>query len=91
MKHGNWGRVVVLKWFTKKDLFLQLTCRKDRKGVKLYKSRVPTRTGKPGKEKGEGIFQSGKSQGILNRPEVRENHTNTGKVREFQKNVICYF
>ena len=32
--------------------------------------RVPTQTGKPGKW--EGIFWSGKSQGILNRPEKSE-------------------
>ena len=39
--------------------------------------------------KWEGIFQSGKSQGILNRLEKsRKTHTqNTGKVREFPTNV----
>ena len=48
--------------------------------------RVPTRTGK-----WEGIFQSGKSQGILNRWEKSGKITqNTGKLREFQTNVICY-
>ena len=52
--------------------------------------RVPTRTGKPGKW--EGIFQSGKSQGILNRLEKSGKITqNTGKLREFQTNIICYF
>ena len=35
--------------------------------------RVPPRTGKP--EKMKGIFQSGKSQGFLNRLKVRENQT----------------
>ena len=34
-------------------------------------------------EKWEGIFQSGKSQGIL--------FEKTGKVREFETNVIYYF
>ena len=38
--------------------------------------RVPTRTGKPGKW--EGIFQSGKSQGIMNR---LENHTKYWKTQ----------
>ena len=43
----------------------------------LIKYRVPTRTGKPGKW--EGIFQSGKSQGILNRLEKSGKITqNTG-------------
>ena len=49
--------------------------------------RVPTRTGKPGV-----IFQSGKSQGILNRLEKSGKITqNTGKLKEFQTNVISYF
>ena len=52
--------------------------------------RVSTWTGKPGK--GEGIFQSGKIQRILNRLEKSGKITqSTGKFREFQKNVICYF
>ena len=43
-------------------------------------------------EKWEGIFQSGKSQGILNRLEKSgKNSQNTGKLREFQKKIICYF
>ena len=43
-------------------------------------------------EKWEGIFQSGKSQGILNRLEKSGKTTpNTGKLREFQKKIICYF
>ena len=43
-------------------------------------------------EKWEGIFQSGKSQGILNRLEKSGKATpNTGKLREFQKKIICYF
>ena len=55
--------------------------------------RVPTRTGKTGKPgKWEGIFQSGKSQGILNRLEKSGKTTqNTGKLRKFQKKIICYF
>ena len=52
--------------------------------------RVPTHTGKPGKM--GSIFQSGKSQGILNRLEKSGKITqNTGKLREFQTNIICYF
>ena len=51
---------------------------------------VPTRTRKPGKW--EGIFQSGKSQGILNRLEKSEEIAqSTGKLRELQTNVIYYF
>ena len=43
-------------------------------------------------EKWEGIFQSGKSQGIFNRLEKSGKITqNTGKVREFQKNFIVIF
>ena len=43
-------------------------------------------------EKWEGIFQSGKSQGILNRLEMSRKITqNTGKVREFLANVIYNF
>ena len=43
-------------------------------------------------EKWEGIFQSGKSQGILNWLEKSGKITqNTGKLREFQTNIICYF
>ena len=44
-------------------------------------------------EKWEGIFQSGKSQGIFNRlGKVRENHTKYWKnIREFQKNVKLFF
>ena len=43
-------------------------------------------------EKWEGIFKSGKSQGILNRLEKSGKTTpNTGKLREFQKKIICYF
>ena len=42
-------------------------------------------------EKWEGIFQSGKSQGILTRLEKSGKITqNTGKMREFQTNIICY-
>ena len=40
-------------------------------------------------EKWEGIFQSGKSQGILNRLEKSGKITqNTGKLREFEINII---
>ena len=40
-------------------------------------------------EKWEGIFQSGKIQGILNRLEKSGKITqNTGKFREFQTNVL---
>ena len=43
-------------------------------------------------EKWEGIFQSGKSQRILNKLEKSGKITqSTGKFREFQKDVICYF
>ena len=53
-------------------------------------TRVTTRTGKPGKW--EGIFKSGKSQGVLNRLENSGKITqNTGKVREFYTNIIYYF
>ena len=39
--------------------------------------------------KWEGIFQSGKSQGILNRLEKSGKITqNTGKLREFEINII---
>ena len=42
-------------------------------------------------EKWEGIFQSGKSQGILNRLEKSGKITqNTRKFREFQTNIICH-
>ena len=42
-----------------------------------------------GLEKWEGIFQSGKSQGILNRLEKLGKITqNTGKLREFEINII---
>ena len=42
-------------------------------------------------EKWEGIFQSGKSQGILTRLEKSGKITqNTGKLREFQTNIVCY-
>ena len=45
-----------------------------------------------GLEKWEGIFQSGRSQGILNRLEKSGKITqNTGKLREFETNAICYF
>ena len=40
-------------------------------------------------EKWEGIFQSGKSQGILNRLEKSGKITqNTGKLREFEMDII---
>ena len=43
-------------------------------------------------EKWEGIFQSGKSQGILNRLEKSGKFTqNTGKLKEFEINIIWYF
>ena len=43
-------------------------------------------------EKWEGIFQSGKSQGILNRLEKSGKITqNTGKLKEFEINIIWYF
>ena len=43
-------------------------------------------------EKWEGIFQSGKSQGILNRLEKSGKTTqNTGKLREFQKKIMLFF
>ena len=43
-------------------------------------------------EKWEGVFQSGKSRGIFNRLEKSGKITqNTGKMRKFQINIICYF
>ena len=40
----------------------------------------------------EGIFQSGKSRGILNRLEkLGKIKQNTGKLGAFQTNVICYY
>ena len=43
-------------------------------------------------KKWEGIFQSGKSQGSLNRLEKSGKITqNTGKFWKFQTNIICYF
>ena len=43
-------------------------------------------------EKWEGIFQSGKSQGILNKLEKSGKITqNTEKLREFEINMIWYF
>ena len=51
--------------------------------------RVPTQTGKMGRH---AIFQSGKSQGILNRLEKSGKITqNTGKLREFEINIVWYF
>ena len=45
-----------------------------------------------GLEKWEGIFQSGKSQGILNRLETSGKTTqNTGKRREFEKKNFLFF
>ena len=53
----------------------------------IHCCRVPTRTGKP--EKWEGIFQSGKNQGILTRLEKSGKITqNSGELREFQ--ILCY-
>ena len=50
----------------------------------------PTETGKPGKW--EGIFQSGKSQGILNRLEKSGKITqNTGKTSGIFRKMLCYF
>ena len=50
-------------------------------------------TGFPlGLEKWEDIFQSGKSWGILNRLEKSGKITQkTGKLREFEMNIILYF
>ena len=43
-------------------------------------------------EKWEGIFQSGKSQGILNKLEKSGKTTqNTGKLREFQKKLFVLY
>ena len=58
--------------------------------VLSYDHMVPTRTRKPGKmgrhfpvrEKSGNFEQTGKG---------RENRTNTGKLREFQKNINFYF
>ena len=51
------------------------------------KSRFPL--GLENLEKWEGIFQSGKSQGILNRLEKSGKITqNTGKLREFEINIV---
>ena len=41
-------------------------------------------------EKWEGIFQAGKNRGILNRLEKSGKISqNTGKLKQFQTNVIC--
>ena len=54
-------------------------------GYSVHFYRIPT--GKPGK-----IGKHSPSQGILNRLEKLWKITqNTGKVREFQTNIICYF
>ena len=55
--------------------------------VHCSSNRVPTRTGNL--EKWEGIFQSGKNEGILNRLEKSGKITqNTGKLGEFEINII---
>ena len=59
----------------------------------LSSRRVPTRTGKPGKmgrhfpvrEKSGNFDQTGKV-----REKSRKITQNTGKLREFQTNIICY-
>ena len=53
-------------------------------------NRVPTQTGKP--EKWEGIFQSGKSRGILNRLEKSGQITqNTGKIQGILEKCYLLF
>ena len=55
------------------------------------KFRVPTRTGKPEKM-GRHFSVREKSRGILNRLEKSGKISqNTGKLKQFQTNVICYF
>ena len=55
------------------------------------KNRVPTQTGKPGKIGGHFSIRE-KSQGILNNLEKSGKITqNTGKFRDFETNIICYF
>ena len=55
--------------------------------INLYKAGFPL--GLENLEKWEGIFQSGKSQGILNRLEKSGKITqNTGKLKEFEINII---
>ena len=69
---------------TKKDVCWRRSCFSllDYISCTLWFYMVPTRTGKPGKMR--KLFQSGKSQGILNIPEKSGNFTqNTGKMREF--------
>ena len=59
---------------------------KQKNSTILFKNRLPTETGKPGK--------NGKAfcQGILNGLEKSWKITqNTGKLGQFQTNIICYF
>ena len=53
--------------------------------------RVPTQTGKPGKM-GRHFPVREKSGNFEQTRKVKENHTKYWKnIREFQKNVLCYF
>ena len=58
--------------------------------VKFYQFRVPTRTGKSGKM-GRHFPAREKSWNFEQIGKVREITQNTGKLRKFQTNVICYF
>ena len=58
----------------------------------MFSTKAGFPLGLENQEKWEGIFQSGKSQGILNRLEKSGKITqNTGKLKEFQTNIIFYF
>ena len=59
------------------------------RSAKLFYSFTGFPLGLENLEKWEGIFQSGKSQGILNRLEKSGKITqSTGKLREFEINII---
>ena len=76
-------------------LLLHQTChgtRRKNRGNEEYEcspGRIPTRTGKPGKW--EGIFQSGKSQEILNKLEKSGKTQNAGNSGNFRQIVFVIF
>ena len=75
----------VIGWLASACSALDLTAL--RVFVSLAETGFPLRLKNLGKW--EGIFQSGKSQGILNRLEKSGKITqNTGKLREFEINII---
>ena len=82
------------EWIRNDDHLVHIAHIEGEYKVNLVFYRVPARTGKPGKmgrhfpvrEKSGNFHQTGK---------VREKSgkitQNTGKLREFQTNIICYF